>query len=120
MVRSLVVCPRHRRALSLTMSWSMLVSHAANALLDSLVALIASVRYPETSPAHASPRLLPPPAFLAKLAPLLLGARAREPSYRGTLDPVNDRALKMREAVSMAPPAGTGGLGGEMDLDVKV
>lgn len=98
----------------------MLVSHAANALLDSLVALIASVRYPETSPSHATPRLLPPPAFLAKLAPLLLGARAREPSYRGTLDPVNDRALKMREAVSMAPPTGAGGLGGEMDLDVKV
>ncbi|GAA5867721.1 hypothetical protein JCM3774_003391 [Rhodotorula dairenensis] len=114
----------------------------AEALLDSLVALIASLPSNPSSPksdntshatttATAAVVVVPPRAFLSKLAPLLLAARQKEPSFRGTLDPVNDRALKLRESAAALPPPprpgtdiggglqlGGGGGGGEMDLKV--
>lgn len=51
--------------------------------------------------------VVPPRAFLSQLAPLLLAARQKEPSFRGMLDPAYDRAIKMRENVlppAVAPP----------------
>ncbi|GAA5990621.1 hypothetical protein JCM10908_003158 [Rhodotorula pacifica] len=100
----------------------------AEALLDSLVSLIASLpksTSDSTSSDSPLPRLVPPPAFLAKLAPLLLAARTKEPSFRGTLDPINDRAVKMRESVLPLAQVGGGGLGalGEGDqqqMDLRV
>lgn len=100
-------------------------AHSAKALLDSLVSLLAAL--PKLDPGATTstttpplPRVLPPRAFLSQLAPLLLAARQKEPSFHGTLDPLNDRAVKLRENVlPQATAMGGFGAGGqEMDLRV--
>ncbi|KAG0665350.1 hypothetical protein C6P46_006797 [Rhodotorula mucilaginosa] len=98
----------------------------AKALLDSLVSLLAALPKPDPGATTSTttpplPRVLPPRAFLSQLAPLLLAARQKEPSFHGTLDPLNDRAVKLRENVlpqATAMGAGFGGGGQEMDLRV--
>ncbi|BGP18828.1 hypothetical protein JCM10213_003483 [Rhodosporidiobolus nylandii] len=69
----------------------------ADALLSSLSSLIAHRRASSTSTStlsSASARLIPPPSLLRHLTPLLMASSAREPSYRGTLDEVNFRAVR--------------------------
>ncbi|KWU44706.1 hypothetical protein RHOSPDRAFT_33789 [Rhodotorula sp. JG-1b] len=106
----------------------------AKALLDSLVSLLAALPkldHPNgattttttttTSTTETTlPRVLPPRAFLSQLAPLLLAARQKEPSFHGTLDPQLARAVKLRENVlPQATAMGGFGAGGqEMDLRV--
>ncbi|BGP22467.1 hypothetical protein Rt10032_c07g3071 [Rhodotorula toruloides] len=76
----------------------------AQALLQSLVSLIA--RLPPSN-SSTRPRILPPPSLLRSLAPLLVASSTKEASYDGTLEPVNDRAVRLGERAV-----------GEMDMGV--
>ncbi|GAA6033388.1 hypothetical protein JCM8097_006726 [Rhodosporidiobolus ruineniae] len=82
----------------------------AAALLASLSSLIALSSSPSPSPASPSSRLFPPAALLRTLTPLLLAhlPSAREPSFYGTLDEVNSRAVREGQVGSGAAGAGVG------------
>ncbi|GAA6001889.1 uncharacterized protein JCM10292_005959 [Rhodotorula paludigena] len=96
----------------------------AAALLASLTSLVShhsSTRALLSSPPSSSPSLLPNPAFLRALTPLLLAARAREPSYGGTLDPANWRALRDAAMSHAHAPADEGAVQGmEVEPDLQV
>ncbi|GAA5854916.1 hypothetical protein JCM8547_004120 [Rhodosporidiobolus lusitaniae] len=85
----------------------------ADALLLSLSRFIASRSTPNpsstsstsSSQSSISSRLIPPPSLLAHLTPLYLASTAKEPSYYGTLEEGNEKAVR-EGGFAQAPATG--------------